>query len=101
MVTSPVSDVVSACTLSATVPVVVIVPPLKPVPATIDVTVPVVTHEGMPVAFSVSVFVPAVLPGNVTHVVLFQYMISPGLVVDGKTAAVAHDGTPAEFSERN
>jgi hypothetical protein len=78
----------------------VITPPDRPVPAVTDVTVPGVVHEGTPVELSVSTCVPVKLPASVTHAVPFQYITSPALVVDGKTADGTHDGVPDAFSDR-
>src|SRR6516164_5337550 len=85
--------------LIATVPIVVITPPDRPVPAVTDVTVPGVVHEGTPDELSVSTCVPVKLPASVTHAVPFQYMTSPARVVDGKTAAAIHVGVPDAFSD--
>jgi hypothetical protein len=81
------------------VPLVVIVPPLRPVPAVIDATVPGGVQDGTPDAFSTSICVPVKLPANVTHAVPFQYMMSPARVVDGKIADGTQDGVPDAFSD--
>ena len=97
--TSAPNEAVKTGRLSAIVPVAVITPPDKPVPAVTDVTVPGVVHEGTPDELSVSTCVPVKFPANVTHALPFQYMISPALVVDGNTAAAIHVGVPDAFSD--
>ena len=97
--TSAGSEALKTGMLIDTVPVVVIVPPYSPVPATTDVTVPGVVHDGTPDELSVSTCVPVKLPANVTQAVPFQYMMSPARVVDGKIADGTQDGVPDAFSD--
>ncbi len=72
--TSAPSELMNDVRLTAQVPEVVNVPPLRPVPHVTLVTEPepAADQEGTPLEFSVKVCVPELLPARVTHAEPFQ-----------------------------